>query len=532
MFENVEIFDGGRFDPLPSVAAMQEQHRRSRWRAPVAGALAVGCALAAGELVAAVAGAVQTPLLAVGAEFVDRFAASLKEIAVAVFGTHDKDALLIGTVVVTLALGAVAGALAHRARWLVPALVAALAVVGAASQLADPRAALLPALLGALVATAVGGWVWWALERVARGEPGGAAGDTPSRRQFLTASGLATFGAVVAGAVSRAVGSAVGPDPAPDIALPEPTSSVPVPDTAAFDAEGISRYVTPTPEFYRIDTALAVPRVDAASWRLRVTGMVDRPLDLGLDDLLAMPAVEMPVTLQCVSNTVGGDLVGNAVWQGVPLLDVLERAGVQPGAEQVLSTSVDGWTSGFPVDVLDGDRTALVAYAMNGDPLPAEHGYPVRLVVAGLYGYVSATKWLESIELTTWEGRDGYWVPRGWAKEGPIKLASRIDVPRRGQQVSADALVIGGVAWLPATGVGAVEVSVDDGPWQGCELAPVASSDTWVQWRLPVPGLVPGRHRARVRATDAEGNRQTEEVRPPAPDGATGLHEQEFEVVG
>lgn len=204
----------------------------------------------------------------------------------------------------------------------------------------------------------------------------------------------------------------------------------------------------------------------------------------------------------------------------------------QPGAEQVLSTSVDGWTSGFPVEVLDGERTALVAYGMNGEPLPAEHGFPVRLVVSGLYGYVSATKWLETIELTTWEGRDGYWVPRGWAKEGPIKLASRIDVPRRGAQVPADALVLGGVAWLPATGVGAVEVSVDEGPWQECELAPVASTDTWVQWRLPLPGLPAGRRRARVRAIDAEGRPQSEEVRPPAPDGATGLHEQEFEVVG
>ena len=498
---------------------------RSRRRGAVAGVVAVGAALAAGELVAALAGASETPLLAVGSQFVDRFAGSLKELAVALFGTNDKAALIVGTVVVTLVLGAAAGSLVRQAAWAVPALVLGLSLVGVASQSADPRGSLPLAVVGAMVANVVGLVAWRLLIRPQRAEE-----RTAGRRDFLTVAGLVAVAAAGMAGLSRVV-AAGGRAGGPPVAFPEPDSTVPLPDTSAFEAEGISPYVTPSEEFYRIDTALVVPRVDAASWRLRIDGMVDRPWQIDYEELLAMPSVEQPVTLQCVSNQVGGDLVDSAVWQGVPLTDLLEQVGVRAGAEQVFSTSVDGWTCGFPLAALEGERTALVAYAMNGEPLLPEHGYPVRLVVAGLYGYVSATKWLESIELIGWDERDGYWVPRGWAKDGPVKLASRIDVPRAGERVGPD-VVVGGVAWLPATGVSAVEVQVDDGPWQECELAPVADDNTWVQWRLPLSGLAEGRHRARARAIDAEGNRQSDQVLPPAPDGATGLHEREFDVVG
>lgn len=532
---NVANPERARFDPLSNVLGMPDPQAAPaphRWRGAAAGATAVAAALASGELVAALAGEPQTPVLAVGAEFVDRFAASLKEVAVAIFGTNDKPALVTGTVVVTLLLGAAAGALGRGRAWLVPGLVAVLASVGLAAQLADPRSSLLVAVVTAVVSTLVGWLVWrglsGALER--RAESGSRA--TPSRRHFLALTGAVAVAAAGMAAISRLVAGLRGETAAmPDAELPEPGSSVPIPDTAAFEADGVSPYVTDNDDFYRIDTALTVPRVDVTSWTLRVEGMVDAPLTIGYEELLAMPSVERPVTLQCVSNEVGGDLVDNAVWQGVPLLDVLEMAGVQGGAEQVFSTSVDGWTCGFPLAALSGERTALLAYAMNGEPLPPEHGFPVRLVVAGLYGYVSATKWLESIELTTWDGRDGFWVPRGWAKEGPIKLASRIDVPGDGEEVAAGSVVIGGVAWLPATGVGGVEVRLDGGEWRECELAPVANEDTWVQWRLRVE-LEPGRHVATVRAIDADGRPQDEAVRPPAPDGATGLHEREFDVVG
>lgn len=498
------------------------------WAGAIAGAVAVGGALATGELVSTAAGQSQTPVLAVGAEFVDRFAASLKEIAVAIFGTNDKVALVTGTVVVVLGLGAIAGLLGRRWPWLVPALVGALALVGVAAQLADARSSEITAVIGAVLAFAVGVVLWRVLTR-ARDRTTASAGG--SRRRFLAMSGLAAVGSAVAAVASRAL----VPTAMADVTLPEPQQRVPLPttaDTAAFEADGISPYVTASEDFYRIDTALTVPRIDPTTWKLEISGMVDEPITLDLDQILAMPSVERPVTLQCVSNEVGGDLVDNAVWQGVPLLDVLAMAGVQADAEQVFTTSVDGFTAGFPVTALDGDRTALLAYAMNGEPLLPEHGFPVRLVVAGLYGYVSATKWLSSIELTTWADRDGFWIPRGWAKEGPIKLASRIDVPGPGDQFDVGAVVIGGVAWLPSTGVGAVEVSVDGGDWTECELAPVANDDTWVQWRLPLPDLAAGPHHAVVRARDADGTVQTDAVAPPAPDGSSGYHSREFDVVG
>jgi hypothetical protein len=285
--------------------------------------------------------------------------------------------------------------------------------------------------------------------------------------------------------------------------------------------------VTSNGDFYRIDTALVTPQVDAGGWRLGLSGLVDRPFDLTYDELLRMDSVETPVTISCVSNEVGGDLVGNAVWQGVPLAALLDRAGVSPDAEQVVGRSVDGFTAGFPLaDALDG-RTALVAYAMNGEPLPAAHGYPARLVVAGLYGYVSATKWLREIELTTWDAFDGYWVPRGWSKTGPIKTQSRIDVPS-GDVRSGD-VVVAGVAWAPGSGIEQVEVQVDDGPWLEAELGPVANDETWRTWRLHWDASE-GRHRLRVRATDGAGVIQTADEQPPAPDGATGWHTRTVSV--
>jgi DMSO/TMAO reductase YedYZ molybdopterin-dependent catalytic subunit len=295
-----------------------------------------------------------------------------------------------------------------------------------------------------------------------------------------------------------------------------------VPAAAQLDVAGLDPVVTPNDRFYRIDTALQVPRVDAASWRLRVTGMVDRPLELSLDDLLAREVVEADVTLACVSNEVGGRLVGNARWRGVRLDDLLAEAGVRPGATQVVGRSVDGFTAGFPTATLDG-RDVLVAVGMNGAPLPFEHGFPARLVVPGLYGYVSATKWLAEIELTTLEALDGYWIPRGWAKEAPIKTASRIDVPRPGSDVAPGPTPIAGVAWAPTRGIDRVEVAVDDGPWQAARLAAAIGPDSWRQWVLDWDAT-PGEHSLRVRATDGTGATQTEQRADPVPDGASGWH--------
>jgi hypothetical protein len=271
------------------------------------------------------------------------------------------------------------------------------------------------------------------------------------------------------------------------------------------------------------------PTVDVADWRLRVRGMVAREVVLTYDDLLGLPQMEQDVTIACVSNEVGGDLIGNARWQGVRLADVLDMAGVDPAASQIVGRSVDGWTAGFPTDVAFDGRDAMIAVAMNGEPLPVPHGFPARLIVPGLYGYVSATKWLAELELTTWEAFDGYWVPRGWAKEGPIKGQSRIDVPRRGADLVPGEVWVAGVAWAQRRGVARVEVQVDDDPWQDAELADELDVDTWRQWRWRWQAT-PGEHVLRVRATDGDGVTQSEQRVPVAPDGAEGWHSRTVRV--
>ena len=314
------------------------------------------------------------------------------------------------------------------------------------------------------------------------------------------------------------------------VELPEPVKTVPLPASQPFSVPGLSPYVTPNADFYRIDTALFVPRVSADGWSVAVHGMVDHPFELTYDELLAMPMVEEPVTISCVSNEVGGDLIGNAVWRGVPLPTLLERAGVQPGVTQIVGRSVDDFTVGFPTELALDGRTALVAVGMNGEPLPAKHGFPARLIVAGLYGYVSATKWLHDIVLTRLEDFDAYWVPRGWAKEGPIKTESRIDVPRGGASVAA------GARRGRRSGVGADAGDQRRSRYRSTTargsppgLGEVANDNTWVQWLYEWQAS-PGRHRLSVRATDGTGEVQTADSSPPAPDGATGYHSRTVSV--
>ena len=308
------------------------------------------------------------------------------------------------------------------------------------------------------------------------------------------------------------------------MALPPLPNMVPEPGPQhSVGLAGVQSIVVPNDQFYRIDTALIVPRINVDSWDLRVHGMVDNELRFTYDDLLGMDLVEDYVTISCVSNNVGGDLVGNARWTGVRLVDVLERAGVQPGAGQIVGRSVDRWTAGFPTELAFDGRDGIIAVAMNGDPLPYDHGFPVRLIIPGLYGYVSATKWLTDIQLTTWEGFNGYWIPRGWAKEGPIKTQSRIDVPRRNTQVAAGTLGVGGVAWAPLRGIERVETQLDAAEWVEAEVSEPLSSRAWVQWKTEFD-LAPGRHEIAVRATDGTGEVQTELKASPRPDGASGHH--------
>ena len=286
---------------------------------------------------------------------------------------------------------------------------------------------------------------------------------------------------------------------------------------------GIAPLITPNEDFYLIDTALSYPQVDPEDWSLRIHGMVDREVEISFEQLLDLGLVQQDVTLSCVSNKVGGRLVGNATWVGVPLATVLDQAGVQPGATQIVGRSVDRWTAGFPTEVALDGRVALVAVQMNGEPLPISHGFPARLVVAGLYGYVSATKWLSDIELTTWEAFDGYWIPRGWGKEGPIKTQSRVDVPRRDSTIDPGPTAIAGVAWAPTRAIEKVEVQVDEEQWVEAELSRETTVNSWRQWMVTW-NATPGDHQVRVRATDGTGTTQTSEIQSPAPDGATGWH--------
>ncbi len=306
----------------------------------------------------------------------------------------------------------------------------------------------------------------------------------------------------------------------------EPTPSVtaePVREPNFDHIAGIAPLITPNEDFYLIDTALSYPQVDPADWSLQIHGMVEQEVEISFDELLDLGLVREQVTLSCVSNSVGGRLVGNAEWVGVPLARVLDEAGVQPGATQIVGRSIDRWTAGFPTEVALDGRVAMVAVQMNGEPLPISHGFPARLVVAGLYGYVSATKWLSDIELTTWEAFNGYWIPRGWSKEGPIKTQSRIDVPRRDSTIDPGPTAIAGVAWAPSRAIEKVEVQVDEEPWVEAELSRETTINSWRQWMVTW-NATPGRHQVRVRATDGTNTTQTPEISDPAPDGATGWH--------
>jgi DMSO/TMAO reductase YedYZ molybdopterin-dependent catalytic subunit len=488
------------------------------WRSAVAGAVAAAVALGISELLAGLLPSTPSLVLAVGDRVVDLVPPALRERAIALFGTADKPALLVGIVVLSLAFGALLGRVAARRFAAGAAGFGAFAVLGLLATLGDPQYS---AVLGAVSAAVSGAAGIVALARLLQAAAvASVSGD--ARRRFVRHAGVtlgAAFFAAVAGRrlmrgrASESARSAVVL-PGADRPLAPPPPSLPV--------ARISPLVTPNRDFYRIDTALSVPQVDLATWRLDIDGMVDAPGSLTYDDLLGMELVEADVTLCCVSNEVGGSLIGNARWLGVPLATLLERAGVQPGADQVVGHSVDGWTGGFPTAIATDGRAALVAVGMNGEPLPVPHGFPARLVVPGLYGYVSATKWLARIQLTTWEGFDGYWVPRGWSKEGPIKTSSRIDVPTPGR-IPAGRTAVAGVAWAQHRGIAGVEVQVDDGPWQPAGLSDELHVDTWRQWVLDWDAP-PGRHTLRVRATDATGEVQTADRAPVAPNGATGHH--------
>jgi DMSO/TMAO reductase YedYZ molybdopterin-dependent catalytic subunit len=526
-------------DPDAPVAPAAERPLPPRLWGAVAGLVAGGTAIAVGMLVAALTGSV-SPIDAVGSSFIDRTPAWLKDLAIEWFGTDDKLALRVGIVVV-MSIAAVWFGIASFRRLSVGVVGIALFGLVGLLAVAERPGASAGAVLAPVIGSAAGIGVLWWLTEILHGRwlreitPGPSQAPLGwDRRRFLVTSGGVAAGAVVIGAAARVEDQRRVSDLAaqrPD-ALPPLSSSadaVAATVTAGADVVPGTPFITPIDDFYRIDTALSFPRVDVRSWNLRVHGMVDTEISLSYDDIAAMPQVERIVTLCCVSNPVGGPYIGNAVWQGVMLADVLEMAGVQPGAEQVFSTSVDGWTCGFPTSVALDGRDCMIAIGMNGEPLPVKNGFPARLVVPGLYGYVSATKWLSDIELTTWDAREGYWVPRGWSREAPIKTHSRIDVPRQGETISAGTTPIAGVAWAQHRGIERVEVRVDDGDWMDADLGDDVTDDSWRQWIVQWDAT-PGEHRIQVRATDKTGETQTEVITPVDPDGATGYHTRRVRV--
>ena len=517
--------DGGVHRRSPTAA-----RRRDGLLAGAAGVVSGVVGLGVADLASWLVTPLGSPVPAVGSLIITLLPAPLVNFGKDSLGTADKPILIALVTVFVLAVAGLGGRVERHRRYggaAVYALLAVLGLVGVAAGAGAQLAAYVPTVVGLVVGYLV---LSSLITRLRRWHPGRAAPSedgaaNPARRGFLIATAVVGVLGTTAAVTGRMLVNGAGRvnDLRSKLALPAPARpAAPVPAGADLGVSGLSPYVTPNADFYRIDTALQVPVVDPTGWELRITGMVEQEVTIGYAELVALPLTEHLVTLTCVSNEVGGDLIGNARWLGYPIRELLARARPQAGADMVLSTSTDGFSAGTPLSALtDPDRLALLAVGMNGEPLPLEHGFPVRMVVPGLYGYVSATKWVVELKVTTFAQDQGYWTPLGWSADGPIKLSSRIDVPNR----SADAgtVMVAGVAWAQHTGVGTVEVRVDTGPWVSAELAETAGPDTWRQWRYAWPATS-GNHTLTVRATDANGRRQTQASAPPAPDGATGYH--------
>ncbi len=544
----------------------------------VCGVVAAAGAIGIAQLLAGLSIPQASPVIAVGQAAIDMTPLPLKNWATSEFGTNDKNVLLTGVFVVLFLYAAVVGMVAVRRLSFGMIGLGIFAVIGVAAALSRPNSSAgyaLPTVGGALV----GAFVLYRLVVTARqgaaaafsaraaaeplppivfgdqagGEPRPAGGglrapdlpgemhppDLPganvpalreplrqpsARRAFLVTAGVTVFAAAVgevAGrqlTIRRNVTAARSAVRFPRATVPAP----PLPPGVNLPIPGISSFITPNSQFYRVDTALFVPQVDPSNWQLRIHGMVAREITMTFDELLRRPLIEDYITLCCVSNPVGGPYIGNAKWLGASLASLLRAAGVQSGASQLLCTSVDGFTSGTPISVVMDGRDALVAVAMNGSALPVEHGFPARLVVPGLYGYVSACKWVTDIEVTTFESAVAYWAQRGWSQQAPVKTESRIDVPASGSQVKAGRVAVAGVAWAQHKGIEAVEVRADGGPWHEATLATVPGIDTWRQWVWQWPDAAVGPHLIEARATDKTGYTQTALQAPEPPNGASG----------
>jgi DMSO/TMAO reductase YedYZ molybdopterin-dependent catalytic subunit len=503
----------------------------------IAGVAAAAVALGVAQLVGIPFGGRADARTAIGSAVIDLTPGPVKEWGIQTLGTLDKFFVSVVVLVVIATIAAIAGTLETRRRPLGSAMISALGILGCIALLSQQHATAAD-IIPTAVGTACGVTTLRFLSRRFWPTPGDPEGETshkepdPSRRGGLVIFGLLGLGVVagVAGAVITRLVHSVAAD-RNSLILPRPrVPAPPIPADVQPNSVALPSFITAATNFYRIDTALSVPQLSHADWRLRIHGMVDRETTYSFDDLARFEVVETVTTLTCVSNPVGGSLISTGVWTGYRVADLLAAAGVHADADMVLSTSIDGFTAGTPTEALTSGRNALLAIGLNGQPLPTEHGYPARLVVPGLYGYVSATKWVVDLELTRFDKAKAYWTRQGWAARGPIKTESRIDVPRGGQKLPEGPTIFGGVAWAQNRGVRAVEVRIDDGMWQPAQLGASYSDETWRLWSFPWQAKSPGKHTITVRATDNTGATQTEDQVESVPDGATGWHTVNFSV--
>lgn len=480
------------------------------------GALAAASGLAAGEMLSGALEGARSPLTGVGKLTIDLTSPMVVDMTVATVEALDKPILRAAVAGEMIAAGAASSSQPRRE--VASAAIAGVGLASGVAAAARPESATAPSLGAGVAAALAGGGTSELLAR------------RPSHRTRLLTAAVVSLAALAATALNarKRRGLVARRE---RVQLPAHSGPpTPLPAGAAFDVEGLSPLYTPPESFYVTDTQLPAPAVDPASWRLRVGGMVDRPLELTFDQLLALGPVELDATLVCVHNPAGGPRIGNARWLGVPVATLLEAAGVRDEAEQLVARAADGFTAGVPVEWIGNGSTAIVAVGMGGEPLPIDHGFPARLLVPGLWGADANTKWLTELELTTWDAVVDYWDRRGWPRvPTAVRPGSRIDVPANRAIVAGGPITLAGVAWAPPVGVESVEVSLDGGEWRTAEISTEVAPTMWRHWRL-VAEIEPGEHRARVR-TVGRARRQSGDRQPPYATGSSGFHQTHFEIV-
>jgi DMSO/TMAO reductase YedYZ molybdopterin-dependent catalytic subunit len=502
--------------------------RTTLWMNAGCGLLAVGAGVAASELVTGLLSLRMSPAVALGEAIIKLTPGPVAEWFISLVGRNDKPLLITGIFVGLAASGALLGMLAARNRTAAYVLLVALGAIGMWAESYQHGSTFLdiaPAIVAPLVAIPLLGWLLDARpsESEVASDSNESATAMVSRRTFLMRGALVVGGSLVVAAGGRILSRSRAAVESARQHLKLPLGRTRVPTGVSVGVQGVSDWETPVDSFYRIDTSLSPPLIEPKDWQLRIHGMVDREITLTYQDLLQRGLTDAWITLNCVSNPVGGPLIGNARWSGVRIADLLAEAGVQSGADAVLSTSKDGWNCGTPIEVLTDDRNALLAVALDGQPLPIEHGFPVRMVVPGLYGFVSATKWVVDLNVTRFVDFTAYWTSRGWSPQAPVKTSSRIDVPDSGSGLNVGQVSIGGVAWAQHRGIDAVEVQVDGGDWVSATLGVEPTIDSWVQWKYDWNAPA-GSHTIAVRATDDTGAVQSGQDVGVVPNGSEGYH--------